>query len=121
MSPKAIPDKATLPDFPSCPFFLALSIRMFRIFRFVSRAFAVFLLFCSMPEVDPHVLQILWIEYEESWDDWLCHAWVWVQPSFSPSLVPQGKQIYQCGRACADIHDTQGFRKALYKRNWLLV
>ena len=24
-----------------------------------------------MPGVDPHVPRILWIEYEENWDDWL--------------------------------------------------
>ena len=33
--------------------------------------FAVFPVFCRMPGVDPHVLHMLWIEYEENWDDWL--------------------------------------------------
>ena len=40
--------------------------------------FAVFPVFCSMPAVDPHVPHILWIEYEENWDDWLCQGLVWV-------------------------------------------
>ena len=34
---KATPDKATLPDFPHFSFFLALTIRAFRIFRFFFR------------------------------------------------------------------------------------
>ena len=34
-----------------------------------------------MPGVDLHVLHILWIEYEEDWDDWLCQGWLWVQPT----------------------------------------
>ena len=37
-------------------------------------------MFCSIPGVDPHVPHILWIEYEENWDDCLCQGWVWVQP-----------------------------------------
>ena len=30
--------------------------------------------FCSVPGVDPHVPHLLWIEYEENWDDWLCQG-----------------------------------------------
>ena len=36
-----------------------------------------------MPGVDPHVPQILRIEREEFWDDWLCQGWVCAQPIFT--------------------------------------
>ena len=35
-------------------------------------SFAVFQGFCSMPRDGPHVPHILWIGYEENWDDQLC-------------------------------------------------
>ena len=54
--------------------FLALTVRMFRIFLSFRLRFAVFPVFCSIPRVDPHVPHILWIEYEENWDDWLCQG-----------------------------------------------
>ena len=75
MSPQAIPDKATLPDFP---FFLFLTLRMFRIFHFFGCIFCCFTCVLQHAAVDPHVPHILWIEYEENWDDWLCQGWVWV-------------------------------------------
>ena len=31
-----------------------------------------------MPGVDPHLLHILRIEYEEIWGDWLCQGWACV-------------------------------------------
>ena len=73
----AIPDEATTPDFPLFLFFLALTVRLFRISVF-SAAFCC-PVFCCMPNVDPHVPHILWIESEENWDDWLCQGWVWVE------------------------------------------
>ena len=77
----------TKPPFLICStfpfFFLALIVRMFRI----CFHFAVFPAVCSMPKVDPHVPHILWVVYEENWDDWLCQGWVWVQPTmFSLSI-----------------------------------
>ena len=64
---KAIPDKAALPDFPLFPFFLALIVRMFRIFFsvfFRLRFCCVISCVCSMPGVDPHVPHILWLEHD---------------------------------------------------------
>ena len=52
MSPKAIPDKAILPDFPLFPFFLALIVGIFCFFRL---CFCCFSCVCGMPRVDPHV------------------------------------------------------------------
>ena len=43
------PDKATLPDFQVFPLFLALIVRMFRIFLFFGCVFVVFLCFAACP------------------------------------------------------------------------
>ena len=56
MSPKAL-----LTIFRFFPFFLALIISMLSIFHLS----AVFLMFCSMPRVDPHVPHFLWIEHDQ--------------------------------------------------------
>ena len=32
-----------------------------------------------MPGFHPHVPHILWIEYEEDWDDRLCQRWVTIK------------------------------------------
>ena len=46
---------------------------------FFSAAFLLFSpVFCSMPGVDPPVPHILWIDYEENWDDRLSQGWGWV-------------------------------------------
>ena len=99
MSPKAIPDKATLSDFLCFAFLLALIVRLFRIFRFFSAALLLFLLhsavFCSMPRVDQHVPHILPIEHEEDWDDWLCQGWLWAQPTSERVFRTFGRLPFQ--------------------------
>ena len=69
-------DQGNFPIFRYFPFFLPLIVRTFRIFRFLA-VFCCFSCVCCMPGVD-HVPHLLWIEYEETWDDRLCQGWVWV-------------------------------------------
>ena len=80
VSPKAIPEKAALPDFPF--FFLCFSradpLHVPRLpfsASFLQLSLCVF----TMPGVDPHHQHNLWIEHEGIWDDWLCQGWPWVQ------------------------------------------
>ena len=49
MAPKAIPHKATLPDFPLFPSFLALMVHMFRIFRFFGCVLLFSCVFATCP------------------------------------------------------------------------
>ena len=86
MSPKAIPDKATPPDF--C-FFLS---------RFL---LSPIVHMCRIPGVDPHAPQILWIEHEENWGDWwLCRGWLVVQPTLKTctTSLPMGLRLRVASR-----------------------
>ena len=82
MSPKAIADKATLPDFL---FFSVLS-RADRphVPHFPFFSAAIFAVSPVQACVLQHAACSAWIEYEETWDDWLCQGWVWVQTRFAP-------------------------------------
>ena len=87
--------------FFGCIFAIFLYFPIFRVFPFFSPAdlphvrflfwlhFAVFPVFCSMPGVDPHLPRMLWIGYEEDWDDRLCQGWLWVQPTLVDRFLSQ--------------------------------
>ena len=52
-------------------------------------AFWVFPAILQHARVDLRVPHILWIEYEDYWDDRFCQGWVWMQPKFRAQLGGQ--------------------------------